>query len=144
MSHPCSTRAALAPITLTTSDVHRLDGLLSSRVGMAYRAESRRLRGELRRARVIPSDDTPPDLVTMSSRLVYANLVTRESHEITLVYPWRATERGTLSVFSPVGTALLGLRVGESIVWTLDDGSMKVLRVLTLLYQPEAAGHWHL
>jgi hypothetical protein len=35
-------------------------------------------------------------------------------------------------------------RVGESIAWTLEDESVKVLRVLALLYQPEAAGHWHL
>jgi regulator of nucleoside diphosphate kinase len=144
MSHPCAIDGALAPITLTTTDVHRLDALLATRVGVAYRAESRRLRGELRRASVIPSREAPLELVTMNSRLVYADVDTHETHEITLVYPWRATERCAVSVFSPIGTALLGLRVGDSIAWTLDDGSVKVLRVSALLYQPEAAGHWHL
>jgi regulator of nucleoside diphosphate kinase len=80
----------------------------------------------------------------MNSRVIYEDVDARETKEVTIVYPWRAAERSALSVFSPLGTALLGLRVGESIAWTLDDESVKVLRVLALPYHPEAAGHWHL
>ena len=82
------------------------------------------------------------DVVTMNSTVTYevAGAATTRS----LVYPWRAHERGTTSVLSEAGTALLGLRVGDAISWTRDDGSVKVLRVLALPYQPEAAGHWHL
>ena len=62
----------------------------------------------------------------------------------TLVYPWRAHERRVLNVFSAVGTALLGQRVGDRIHWPLENGVMKILHVLGVPYQPEAAGHAHL
>jgi regulator of nucleoside diphosphate kinase len=45
---------------------------------------------------------------------------------------------GLLSVLTPVGTALLGLAVGQSIVWPFPDGTQRCLRVLKIIYQPEA------
>ncbi|MFO0653440.1 MAG: GreA/GreB family elongation factor [Polyangiales bacterium] len=62
----------------------------------------------------------------------------------TLVYPWDADElTGRLSVLSPLGSALLGLKVGDTIAWSLPDGTAVDVRVIALLYQPEAAGdHW--
>ena len=43
-----------------------------------------------------------------------------------------------------VGTALLGVRIGDGIEWILDDLTRRTLRVLAVPYQPEAVGHWHL
>lgn len=45
-----------------------------------------------------------------------------------------------LSVMAPVGAALLGLRVGDTIHWELPGGASTHLEVLELEYQPEAAG----
>ncbi|MBX3227928.1 MAG: nucleoside diphosphate kinase regulator [Labilithrix sp.] len=132
------------PITLTEPDVGRLGSLLCTRVGLAYRSEARRLRGELRRARVVRAMSVPPDVVTMNSTVCFEDVGAGASRSATLVYPWRAHERSTVNVLSPLGTVLLGLRVGDLVAWTLDDGAAKVLRVIALPYQPEAAGHWHL
>jgi regulator of nucleoside diphosphate kinase len=134
----------LPPITLTSSDSTRLSALIATKVGLAYPAEARRLRGELRRARLVQSYAVPPNLVTMSSKVIYADVDTRETKEVTIVYPWSARQPSAVSILSPVGTALLGLTAGDAIAWTLDDASVKRLRVLAVPYQPEAAGHWYL
>jgi regulator of nucleoside diphosphate kinase len=57
----------------------------------------------------------------------------------TLVYPDEAAPQlGKLSVFSPVGTALLGTRAGDVVRVATADG-LRRIRVETILYQPEAA-----
>ena len=127
----------MAPPLMTHLDVQRLTSLLATRVGLAYREEASRLRNELlRRATVIASHSAPPDLVTMNSTVLFAGKADTTVREVTIVYPWRANERGVVSVLSRLGMALLGRRVGTR---TDDD-----VRVLELRYQPEAAGDWHL
>jgi hypothetical protein len=77
----------------------------------------------------------------MNSRVRFEDLETREQLEVTLVYPRDADvdDRRT-SVLAPVGGALLGLAVGESITWPLPGGKDRHLRVIGVTYQPEAAG----
>ncbi|WP_312837404.1 GreA/GreB family elongation factor, partial [Atlantibacter hermannii] len=59
------------------------------------------------------------------------------------VYPAQMRDSAEeLSVMAPVGAALLGLRVGSTIHWTLPNGNETHLEVLELLYQPEAAGDY--
>lgn len=136
--------ALLPPMMLTASTKHRLTSLLSTRVGLAYRAEARSLRRELYRARILTESELPADVVTINSEVSYQDVATGDVLTATLVYPWRAHERRVLNVFSAVGTALLGQRVGDRIHWPLENGAMKVLHVLGVPYQPEAAGHAHL
>ena len=95
---------------------------------------------ELDRAVVLSSGPVPPDLVTMNSCIVFEDQSTGEHREITIVFPQDANAaQGNVSVLAPLGTALLGLSVGQSIVWPFPDGSTRNLRVVRLLYQPEAA-----
>jgi regulator of nucleoside diphosphate kinase len=99
---------------------------------------------ELGRAHVITVSDTPPTLVTMNSRVVFENLSTSRKREITLSYPRDAdATRGRISVFSPLGSALLGLSVGQAIDWKLPNGRPARFRIEAILYQPEAAGDHH-
>jgi regulator of nucleoside diphosphate kinase len=44
---------------------------------------------------------------------------------------------------APIGTALIGYRAGDVIEWKVPAGLRK-LKVLEVLYQPEAAGDYHL
>ncbi|STE08271.1 regulator of nucleoside diphosphate kinase [Escherichia coli] len=82
-------------------------------------------------------------LVTMNSRVKFRNLSDGEVRVRTLVYPAKMTDSNTqLSVMAPVGAALLGLRVGDSIHWELPGGVATHLEVLELEYQPEAAGDY--
>jgi regulator of nucleoside diphosphate kinase len=138
------TATPLPAITLTEPDVKRLTALLTTRVGLAYRGATRDLLRELRRATVVDRDSVPDDVVTMNSTVSYREDDSDEIRNVTLVYPWRAHERSTLSVLTPIGTALLGLRSGMRVAWPLADGSVKSLHVLAVTYQPEAAGHFHL
>jgi regulator of nucleoside diphosphate kinase len=118
------------PIVVTAPDFDRLRNL------RVHRA----LGAELDRAVVLRSSSVPPDLVTMNSRLIFEDESTGERREIAIVYPQDAdASKGNVSVLAPVGTALLGLSTGQSIVWPFPDGSARTLQVISLLYQPEAA-----
>jgi len=95
---------------------------------------------ELKRAEVVAWDALPHDVVTMNSCVLFDDETTGERRTITIVYPQDANAaQGRISVWAPVGTALLGLSAGQSIEWPLPDGTTRRLRVLEVLYQPEAA-----
>jgi regulator of nucleoside diphosphate kinase len=97
-------------------------------------------RSELRRTRAVPPSQVPGDLITMNSRFVLSHPHGDGSVEYTLVYPEQeAPHLGKVSVLSPMGTALLGARVGEEVVWISADGP-EVATVQRLIYQPEADG----
>ena len=50
---------------------------------------------------------------------------------MTLVYPAQADiSQGKISVLTPVGTALIGLRAGHSITWDTRTGETRRLTVL--------------
>lgn len=129
---------AQAPqIHLTQADMDRLLALVEAAPGKRFE----RLEGELLRAKVVPRDRIPEDLVTMNSRVVFENETTGERREVTLVYPDQADiDSGKISILVPVGTALLGLRVGQSIDWELPNGETQRYRIVGVPYQPEAAG----
>lgn len=97
------------------------------------------LASELERADVVESSDVPPDVVTMNSRVLYEDMATGRTTEVTIVFPQDAdVQSGKISVLAPVGTALLGLAQGASIVWPFPDGSSRCLRVVDVTFQPEA------
>ena len=97
------------------------------------------LKSELDNAVVVDSRSVSPDVVTMNSRVRFEDESSGEIRDITIVFPHNAQAAdGRVSVLAPVGTALLGLSVGQSIAWPFPDGSTRTLRVVELLYQPEA------
>jgi regulator of nucleoside diphosphate kinase len=131
-------------ITITKLDLDRLSSLLELE-GANSPTTAELLDEELARAEVVPSTDVPPDVVTMNSRVCFEDANAGSRREITLVYPGDANaDASRVSVLSPVGCALLGLRVGQSIEWPLASGRRKKFRVVAITYQPEAAGHFHL
>jgi regulator of nucleoside diphosphate kinase len=134
---PEHSMADLPQIYLTQNDVDRLLRLVEAQSG----AHFRKLESELVRANVLPREKIPADVVTMNSRVIFENETTRERREITLVYPGSADiDSGRVSVLVPIGTALLGLRVGQSIDWELPAGEKQRYRIVEVPYQPEAAG----
>ena len=99
----------------------------------------------LDRATVVPEELIPPTVVTMNSKVRFMNLNSHEESEATVVYPEHADEgKGRVSILAPVGMALLGLSVGDTVAWPLPAGGTKNLRILKVLYQPEAEGNWDL
>lgn len=123
-------------IYLTHEDLDVLSRLVDEQGGRFSRLEE-----ELARAVVVPRQEIPRDVVTMNSRVVFENETTGERREVTLVYPREADiDAGRISVLVPVGTALLGLRVGQSIDWKLPSGETHRYRIIEVPYQPERAG----
>ncbi|WP_437879504.1 nucleoside diphosphate kinase regulator [Pseudomonas sp. LRF_L74] len=128
-------------ITITRLDLQRLEQLLDSLEPYGPAAEA--LEAELSRAHVVGHDEVPAGVVTMNSRVHCREEGSGKDYHLTLVYPEQAGGEGTVSVLAPVGSALLGLSVGQHIDWPVPGGG-KVLK-LTLLaveYQPEAAGEY--
>jgi regulator of nucleoside diphosphate kinase len=129
--------ADLPQIYLTQNDADRLLRLVESQPGKRLE----KLESELVRANVVPREEIPEDVVTMNSRVVFENETTGERREVTLVYPGSADiDAGKISVLVPIGTALLGLRVGQSIDWELPGGEKQRYRIVRVPFQPEAAG----
>jgi regulator of nucleoside diphosphate kinase len=88
------------------------------------------LQRELERAIIVSPEAVPPDVVTMNSRVLYTDETTGARRLVRVVYPLDAdSAEGRISVLAPVGTALLGLSVGQAIEWQFPDGSRRRLRV---------------
>lgn len=129
-------------IYITEADMRRLRPLIE---GMKNsRDDLRGLQAELLQARMVAPTDVPADVITMNSKARLRDLETGEAVTYTLVFPDQANiEQGRISVVAPVGTAMLGHRVGDEFEWEVPAGAVR-LRVEEVLYQPEAAGHYHL
>lgn len=131
------------PLTLSRLDVERIETLLENTPGGNANVEA--LGEELLRANIVEPKDMPPDVVSMHSTVLLRNETSGDEREITLVYPNEAGGDGSkVSILAPVGSALLGLRVGDSIDWPMPGGHSAQLHVLSIHFQPEAAGQFHL
>jgi regulator of nucleoside diphosphate kinase len=132
-------------IYVTALDVERLRKLLAGvRVWSSRdREHLEALEGELDRAHVVGPREIPGDVVTMNSAVLVRDLDTDAEMALTLVFPSdTGLELGKISILAPVGTALLGYRVGDTIEWKV-PGRTRRLRIERMLYQPEAAGDFH-
>ncbi|MCC6362495.1 MAG: nucleoside diphosphate kinase regulator [Bryobacterales bacterium] len=97
------------------------------------------LEQELDRADVVEAEAIPRDVVTMNSEVRLKDLDSGDIKVYRLVFPSQARVDTTISILAPIGIALLGYRVGDTIEWRVPKG-IRRLKVLDVLYQPEAAG----
>ncbi len=129
-------------ITMSSLDWERLDRLVNletySRLPGVEALEE-----EMNRANVVEPTEVPPEVVTMNSTVEFIDDKTGQTFQMTLVYPDAVTGHETVSIFAPVGSALLGLSVGQSIVWQIPGGRELNLRVPKVVRQPEAMGEFH-
>lgn len=132
-------------ILVTSQDMLRLTSLIESCAGGRVQPLADALDEELEWARPVAPAEIAADVVTMNSRVRYVDDLTGREREVVLSYPQdMRLGDGRVSILSPVGVALLGLSRGQSIRWTMPDGASHALRVLDVVYQPEAAGDFHL
>lgn len=130
------------PIIVSTLDRQRIEHILSA-PGRRPMPGIDALSEELDRADIVEPVDMPSNVVTMNSTVRFADEASGGEFELTLVYPEASGEPGTVSVLAPVGSALLGLSVGQSISWQVPGGRLLRLRILEVVYQPEARGEYH-
>lgn len=102
----------------------------------------KKLGGELGRAIIVDSQQVPRDVITMNSKALLQ--LNDEDIEVSLVYPEDADLSAMkLSIFSPIGTAILGYKEGNIVEWEVPSGTSKI-HIKKILYQPEAAGDYDL
>ena len=129
-------------IFLTTKDVEKLRDIIREAYHTDYRGSVylKRLAAEIEKASVVRPDQIPSDVITLNST---ARLIDQETNEETiysLVFPEDAdTSQGKISILAPIGTAMLGYKVGDIFEWDTPGGK-RIIRVEEILYQPEASG----
>ena len=128
-------------IYITDADFERLRRLIAGRRG-ANSVDQEYLdilEQELDRAEIVQPDAIPQDVVTMDSEVRLRDLESGEVRVYRLVFPSQRRTENSISVLAPIGTAMLGYRVGDVIEWHVPKG-IRRLKVLDVIYQPEAAG----
>ena len=133
-------------IYITNNDMERLRKLIIT----AKEADSedkkylRELEDELNKGEMVNSQDIPHNVITMNSKVRLRDINTQKEMIYWLVFPDDSNaDQGKISILAPIGTALLGYKVGDIIEWKVPAGLTK-LKVEEILYQPEAAGYYQL
>jgi regulator of nucleoside diphosphate kinase len=127
-------------IIMTTADHAELNSVINftGKVSQRAKSELRLLENELRRARIVAPEEVPSDVITMNTRAELLDLESGERMQFTLVLPADANiNDGKVSVLAPLGTAMLGYRVGDEFEWPVPYG-LRRLKVAHVHFQPEA------
>jgi regulator of nucleoside diphosphate kinase len=121
-------------IVITRTDAARLRDLLAARARVQLDQDHlHELAEELEQARIAEPDEVPADVITLHTRVRVLDLVSGERQELTLVLPRESDAgAGRISVLAPLGTALLGYRVGDEVQWRM-PGGLRRLRVESVL-----------
>lgn len=123
-------RSELPPIAITRDDCDKLARIADAAAEGPFRQAADVLAREIDRAQLIDGVEERPGLVKMGSRVTFRDDGGQE-RSVTLVYPQDAdVTEGKISVLTPVGAALIGLSVGQSIAWQTVAGGMRSLTVL--------------
>lgn len=134
-------------IYVTEADLNRLQALIAgmrNHGSNKVRAHLDRLENELDQAEIIAPQSIPKDVITMRSRVRLQDIDSGQEMVYSLVFPNEANlGQGKISILAPIGTAMIGYQVGDTIEWVVPAG-LKRLRVEEILYQPEGAGDYHL
>ena len=117
-------------ILITTDDVNRLT-LLANASMTRFPRVADFLAREIDRANVVPGQVDLRGVVRMGSRVTYRDETTGRVREVTLVYPHEADiDQNRISVLTPIGAALIGLSIGQSIKFETPKLEMRSLTVL--------------
>jgi len=128
-------------IYITNADFEKLSRLIAGRRSSLHSDLEYldTLEQELDRAEIVGQHEIPADVVTMNSEARLLDLDSKEERVYRLVFPSQSRTGNTVSVLAPIGTAMLGYRVGDIIEWRVPKG-IRRFKVLEVVYQPEAAG----
>lgn len=134
-------------IWLTKTDLERLGNLVELVRNEGERQlyqYIKKLEEKLEYAEVARSEDIPSSVITMRSKVRLKDLDNGEETIYSLVFPGEAqSDEGKLSILSPLATAILGYRLGDTVEFQAPS-RLRRLKVLEILYQPESAGDLNL
>lgn len=126
-----STRAPLPEIYVRNDDFDRLAHLID-----CLRVQSpgaKLLSQELDRAVVVGDGEVHEPFVQLNALVEYEDLDSSVRRHVRVLARQACVEDNTISIFSPIGAALLGLRAGKTFHWTAEDGRVRRLKVLSVL-----------
>jgi len=121
------------PIVLDAAYSERLEALAATAMRGPAAELGDRLMREVARATVLPSADVPGDVVNIGSEVTFRDEVTGREQTVTIALPEGADiAQRRVSVLTPIGAALIGLRAGASIGWETRQGEERRLTVLAV------------
>lgn len=129
------------PIQITEKDKARLEDMIGALMrGGKQRDDFSSLIAELDRATVVKASSISRNVVTMNSRVSIIDSDTSERMQFTLVFPEDAdAENDKISILSPIGSGMLGYKVGDEVEWAVPAG-IRRFTIAKVDHQPEAAG----
>lgn len=130
-------------VTVSATDRDRIRELLANQ-SRCHRPAHALLERKLEMANVVHPEEIPGDVVTLNSQIRVLEADTESVYGFTLVIPDMSGRSGDVSVLAPVGAAAFGLKEGQEIFWYGQTGRRVGLRILSIVYQPEAMGQYHL
>ncbi len=128
-------------IFVTESDRIKLKKLFLTTIGFRRKdlKTVKDLLEELERAEVITDEKINENIITMNSTVLIKDLDLNKEFVYTIVYPEHAdNESNRISILAPIGTALLGYKVGDTVELDVPSGKRK-LKIKKILFQPESA-----
>jgi regulator of nucleoside diphosphate kinase len=126
-------------IIISERDYNDLVNMLESLSTAEFKKASF-LEEEMLRADIVEAGNLPPEVVSMNSTVRYVDMESGEMLGVRVTYPWDSNiDEGKVSVLAPLGSALLGLGVGQEISWPLPNGRTKYLRVVEVEKEGEVA-----
>ncbi|EJV0275559.1 nucleoside diphosphate kinase regulator [Vibrio parahaemolyticus] len=125
-------------IYISSLDMNRITALLDKMPNIA--AELIELEAELDRATVLEPEEMPSNVVTMNSTVEFKFSGEERTMTKTLVYPSELKSSDDISIFAPVGSALIGLSVGQKLDWPMPNKQVKTIEIVDITYQPERCG----
>ncbi|EKO5123062.1 nucleoside diphosphate kinase regulator [Vibrio fluvialis] len=125
-------------IVVSTLDMDRISALLEQMPKLSPELE--KLEDELDRATIKEPQEMPDNVVSMNSTVRFKFMGKEEIIQKNLVYPNEVKNNDDISIFAPVGSALLGLAAGQTLTWPMPGGVEKTIEILEVVYQPEREG----
>ncbi len=131
-------------IFITQYDLERLKKLLND-IPQENHSKDFYIQGledELNRGIVVSPKEVPENVITMNSRVLMRDVESGNDMTLWLVFPDKVDAvKNPVSILSPLGTAMIGYKVGDVFEWESPSGTKKI-EVLDILYQPERVGNF--
>jgi len=113
------------PVIITEGDYQLIKGLIGN-TGKGHNEMT--LSHEMNRAILVKKDALPVNTIGINSEVAVLDIETQKVKSFTIVMPAMANmSLGKISILSPMGTALIGFRKGEEVVWGMPGGLKKFL-----------------
>lgn len=113
-------------IILSESDYLLLTGYIRNNSGALSSYTLSKLNKEIDNAKVVKPEELPKDVISLNSSVQICEIAQKRTMKVQLVLPIHANmSEGKISIFAPLGTALIGYRKGDVVEWEVPAGVKK-------------------